>query len=141
MDPAEQRFAQLLGLVLDGVCSDDEQEDLAQLAEEHPHLIVAQVETIFTHSLLLWQCEDVSEFMALELAASAQDDSIAVSAATPVRHRAAPLGVGRGGRSVRRGWGRCLASIPQYDGGRSHHCRDCRSKRCYLDRWFHGIER
>ncbi len=81
----EQRFAELLSLALDNACSDAERDELAQLAAKHPQLIVESVGEIFTHTLLEWQSEDISECMKLELAASAHDQLKVPRATTALR--------------------------------------------------------
>jgi hypothetical protein len=75
MDSVETRFSDLLGLVLDGVCSDDEWEEFSRLEQDHPHLSARLMEEVFTHNLLQWQSQDLSEFALLELAASGEQEA------------------------------------------------------------------
>jgi ferric-dicitrate binding protein FerR (iron transport regulator) len=86
MASAEHRFAELLSLVLDGACSDAEREEFARLQRENPRLVVGHLDTIFTHSLLQWQSEDISDCMTLELAAKARDDVAEPTAAHSARY-------------------------------------------------------
>ena len=86
MNSAERRFAELLSLALDGACSDAEREEFARLERENPQLAVGFVDTIFTHCLLQWQSEDISECMTLELAANARDEAVERSASQAVRN-------------------------------------------------------
>ena len=72
-------------LALDNACSDAERDERAQLAAKHPQLIVESVGEIFTHTLLEWQSEDISECMKLELAASAHDQLKVPRATTALR--------------------------------------------------------
>lgn len=82
MASVERRFAELLSLALDGACSDSEREEFARLEQQHPHLVLGSVDTIFTHNLLQWQSEDLSECIALELAANAREKASVRSASS-----------------------------------------------------------
>jgi hypothetical protein len=64
METPQQRFARLLSLVLDGSCTEDDREELAQLVVEHPGFEPELVEALSIHSLLQWQSEDVSSVLA-----------------------------------------------------------------------------
>jgi len=63
MDSPQQRFARLLSVVLDGSCTEDEREELAQLVIEHPGFETELAEELSIHSLLQWQGEDVARDM------------------------------------------------------------------------------
>lgn len=60
MNAPHERFEQLLRLVLDGSCTEDDREELAQLVVEHPGFEAELVEALSIHGLLLWQSQDVA---------------------------------------------------------------------------------
>ncbi len=71
MDANERRMIELLGLVLDEICTDADREELADLLAARPQFARGIAEEIFVHSLLQWQSEDISECLAMEIAADA----------------------------------------------------------------------
>jgi hypothetical protein len=85
MDPDKNRFVELLSFVLDGICSDSEWEEFILLQQEHPEWTVELVDEIFTHNLLHWQSQDLSDFVALELAASIGEGTQKAAPQRPVR--------------------------------------------------------
>jgi hypothetical protein len=70
IDATEHRMSLLLGRVLDGVATDAEREEFRALQTSHSHLLEGFIDTLFTHNLLLYQSDDISEFIARELVAS-----------------------------------------------------------------------
>ncbi|MCA9260387.1 MAG: FecR domain-containing protein, partial [Planctomycetales bacterium] len=54
-----RRLAQLLELVLDGTCTDDDRVEFASLLERSPKLCDDVARDVFLHSLLQWQSEDI----------------------------------------------------------------------------------
>lgn len=61
MESVERRFAQLTGLVLDGVCTDAERAELTQLADQRPELALEVVDEAIVHSLLKWHSGSITE--------------------------------------------------------------------------------
>jgi ferric-dicitrate binding protein FerR (iron transport regulator) len=85
MDSAIRRYAELLSLALDGADSAADREEFAALDRKHPEFAVEFVDTIFTHSLLVWQSEDISDCMNLERAALAHDELSGRGESLPLR--------------------------------------------------------
>ena len=88
METTQQRFARLLSLVLDGACTEEDREELAQLVVENPGVEPELVEALSIHSLLQWQSEDVSRVLAdlglhQDVAALARDADSRTHASSP----------------------------------------------------------
>jgi hypothetical protein len=55
---------ELIDLVIDGVATDEEIQDLARLVDEHPELSDGLIRELLIHSLLSWSSEDISVELA-----------------------------------------------------------------------------
>ncbi len=91
MDVTERRVRQLLSAVLDETCSDADRQELCDLLELRPELAAGLADDALVHGLLLWQSEDISECIDLELAAAGRQLAQADAKVRPLR-RAARLG-------------------------------------------------
>jgi hypothetical protein len=56
MNSAGKRLQELLDGILDGSCTDAQQQELAELVDNHHQLTAELVEQLRLHSLLQWQC-------------------------------------------------------------------------------------
>jgi ferric-dicitrate binding protein FerR (iron transport regulator) len=61
MDATERRFAHLTHLVLDGIASEAERAELAQLSAEHPERVAAVFDELTLDALLKWQSGNIIE--------------------------------------------------------------------------------
>jgi ferric-dicitrate binding protein FerR (iron transport regulator) len=89
MDASERRARELLSAVLDETCSDAERDELQALLRQYPQLAAGLADQALVHSLLLWQSEDITECIDLELAAS-DAQSTPGEAQAPPRRMAVP---------------------------------------------------
>lgn len=62
MNEPYENFERLLRLVLDGTCTEDDREELAQLIVEHPGFKSDLVEAVSLHGMLMWQSDGIAGF-------------------------------------------------------------------------------
>ena len=65
MTTPEKRIEELIDFVLDGSCTDEQRQEFSALIDDHPELIKGLANEVFIHSLLLWQCEDITRDLSL----------------------------------------------------------------------------
>jgi FecR protein len=73
MNSAERRFKHLISLVLDGICSDAERDELVEQLQQHPDWFNEIVDEVVVNSLLQWLGDDVAEELAVFPLAVAND--------------------------------------------------------------------